>query len=132
MSQFSFSQRDFPPTPVIEIIMVSTELGKSTDALMATIDTGADGSFAPLSLLEKISAPVGKARRARSLWGEFQVFATFIVDVRVGDVTFPGISVVGYDGEEVILGRDVLNKLRLLLDGPAEITEILGAKQKRK
>lgn len=28
-------------------------------------------------------------------------------------------------GDEIILGRNVLNKLRLMLDGPAAVTKVL-------
>jgi hypothetical protein len=38
----------------------------------------------------------------------------------------PGIEVVGDDlGNEILLGRDVLNRLRLLLDGPAEMSKLM-------
>ena len=125
--------RDYSPTaPVLEVVFVSSEFAISSKPVIATVDTGADGTFVPVKLLERIQAPVGKVRRARSLWGEWQSFPTFLVDVRLGDVTFPGIEVVGYDGDELVLGRDVLNKMRLLLDGPAQTTEILEPKQKRK
>ncbi len=132
MPVFPFSQRDFPPVPVVDVVYTSSEFQQATATLTATIDTGADASFAPIGMLEQISAPVGKARRARSLWGEPKEFATFIVDVRIGSITFPGISVVGYDGDEIIIGRDVLNKMQLLLDGPEQITEILEAKSRRR
>jgi hypothetical protein len=39
--------------------------------------------------------------------------------------TLPGIYAVGDDlGNEVILGRDVLNWMQSLLDGAAELTEV--------
>jgi hypothetical protein len=41
-------------------------------------------------------------------------------------IVLPSIDVVSDPiGREVILGRNVLNKLRLLLDGPRQVTEIL-------
>lgn len=41
-------------------------------------------------------------------------------------MTLPGVYVVGDDlGEEIVLGRDVLNRLRLLLDGPAALMQLL-------
>jgi hypothetical protein len=132
MSKFPFNSRDIPPMPVLEVVFISSEFGHTSDVLIATIDTGADASFVPVELLEQIYAPVGKARYAKSLWGERQEFTTFVVDVRIGDITFPGVQVVGYDGDAIIIGRDILNKLRLLLDGPAQTTEILETKSKRK
>jgi hypothetical protein len=39
---------------------------------------------------------------------------------------FAAIQVVGDEvGDEIILGRNVLNRLRLLLDGPAAMLEVL-------
>ncbi|MBI5650440.1 MAG: hypothetical protein HZC40_08355 [Chloroflexi bacterium] len=51
----------------------------------------------------------------------------------------PGIEVVGVEDEsaeddqaqEIILGRNVLNRLILLLDGPNEQTEILERRPSR-
>ncbi len=44
-------------------------------------------------------------------------------DPPIGGVTLPGTYVVGDEmGDEVILGRDVLNHLRITLDGPALLT----------
>ena len=49
-----------------------------------------------------------------------------MVDLILDSLRLPGVFVVGDEqGDEIILGRDVLNRLRLLLDGPAHITEIL-------
>jgi hypothetical protein len=43
-----------------------------------------------------------------------------VVDVRIGEWTLPGITIVGDErSSELIVGRDVLNRLRVLLDGPA-------------
>jgi hypothetical protein len=39
---------------------------------------------------------------------------------------------LGYHGSEIILGRDVLNKLWLGLDGPAQITEVADKRPRRK
>ena len=47
--------------------------------------------------------------------------------VAIGDVILPGIEVVGDPfGNEIVVGRDILNRLRILLDGPARITEVQG------
>ena len=49
----------------------------------------------------------------------------YLVDVQIGDLTVPGVEVVGDElSQEAILGRDVLNRLRVLLDGPAATATI--------
>lgn len=35
-----------------------------------------------------------------------------------------GVRVVAASGDEAIVGRDVLNQLRLVLDGPAEVVGV--------
>jgi len=51
---------------------------------------------------------------------------TYLVDVEIGGLTLPGIEVIGDDvADQILIGRDVLNKLRLLLDGPRQKTELL-------
>jgi hypothetical protein len=46
----------------------------------------------------------------------------------VSELTLSGIHVVGDElGDETVLGRNVLNRLRLLLDGPREGMTLLGA-----
>ena len=50
----------------------------------------------------------------------------YMIDVQIDDRTLPGIWVVGDEvGDEIVLGRNVINKMRLLLDGFASQTEIL-------
>jgi len=50
----------------------------------------------------------------------------FAVDVGIDSLRLPDVEVVGDErGVEVVLGRNVLNRLRLLLDGPAAVIEVL-------
>ncbi|MDW8326283.1 MAG: hypothetical protein RMK99_06925 [Anaerolineales bacterium] len=44
---------------------------------------------------------------------------------------FPGVNVVSWDeGREIILGRNMLNRLVLLLDGPGQTTDVLSQRPK--
>jgi len=56
----------------------------------------------------------------RSQWGERRSVFLYVVDLKIGKLTLPGVYVVGDElGDETVLGRNVLNELRLLLDWPA-------------
>jgi hypothetical protein len=51
----------------------------------------------------------------------------YLLDVEVGDQLLPGIVVAGGPAaNEIILGRNVLNRLALFLDGPKHETSVLG------
>ncbi len=129
---FNYSQNFFPPAPVIMIKLVTRETNLSTADLAALIDTGADASFAPLSVLESIQAGVGKVYHARSMWGERRSFPSFIVDIQITGTTLPGLVMLGHEGDEIILGRDVLNRLWIGLDGPAQIAEVAEKRSRRR
>ena len=50
----------------------------------------------------------------------------YIVDIEIEGRTLPGIWVAGdSQSDEIILGRSVLNKVRLLLDGLDTTSEVL-------
>lgn len=52
---------------------------------------------------------------------------SYLVDVEVDGVNLPGLWVIGDDAtDEVLLGRDVLNRLQILLDGLNQQAEIVG------
>ncbi len=54
------------------------------------------------------------------------------MDIRIQDVLYPAIEVIGYEGNETLLGRDLLNKMWLSLNGPAETSEVWTGKRRRK
>ncbi len=84
-----------PPFPEVDVTLRNEDSDLDTKTLPALLDTGADTSLVR-------------------------------IDIRLNGVTLPGISVIGDErGSEVILGRDVLNRLRLFLDGPGRTTDIL-------
>lgn len=115
-----------PPMPAPEI-----QLGYPGEALIlgpmiAIVDTGADGTLVPQSHMDEIGAPFVDDVRVGSHWGEWRNLQLFTVDIRVGGLRFPAVEVVGDDqSREIILGRNVLNRLKLLLDGPVGQVETL-------
>jgi hypothetical protein len=90
------------------------------------LDTGADATLIPLSFLQQLGSRRALEVGLRSQWGERRDVFLHLVDVQIGEIMLPGVYVVGDDlGNEVVLGRDVINRLRLLLDGPENVTKIL-------
>jgi hypothetical protein len=56
----------------------------------------------------------------------------YLVHLRIGSIDLPGVRVVGQPKDaEIILGRNVLNRLSITLNGPAEVTEISGTTSER-
>lgn len=56
----------------------------------------------------------------------------YLVDLEVAGQRLPAVEVVADNiGEDVLLGRNVLNRLILLLDGTARTTDVLNRRPAR-
>jgi len=63
----------------------------------------------------------------RSQWGERHLVSLYAVAIEINRHRFAAVWVVGDElGNEIVIGRNVLNRLRLLLDGPAAMTEVIS------
>jgi hypothetical protein len=81
----------------------------------------------PIDVVRQLRAGVVTLKTLRGYTGGRRSVRTYLVDVEVGPFTLPGIEIVGDEAaDEILLGRDVLNKLRVLLDGPARQIHVLG------
>jgi hypothetical protein len=84
------------------------------------MDTGADASIMPMNHLMQIGARERAPGWLRGITGERMQVSLYFVDIRIGEITLPGIRVAGAQSlDEALIGRDVLNRLAVLLDGPA-------------
>lgn len=125
MTTFPYDQSYNPAAPTCQITLSIASSGRRVN-LIAMIDTGADASIVPIDSLRHIGARRVFEASLRSQWGERRRVYLYLVDLLVENLTLPGVYVVGDElGNEVILGRNVLNRLRLLLDGPAQIMQVL-------
>ncbi len=123
--KYPYSRNDYPSAPVIEVMLVSAAERLQTKPLAAFADTGADGTLVPIQYLDEIHAPPTVEMSVRSPWGDSRRVTLYLVDIQIGDLFLPDIEVVGdLAGGEVVLGRDVLNHLRITLDGPKEIVGV--------
>jgi hypothetical protein len=94
--------------------------------LPALIDSGADATLVPIDLLKRIGVGEGEEVTLRSHFGERQSALLFLVPLAIEGTSLVGLYVVGDElTDEIILGRNVLNKLALLLDGPTQQTDLL-------
>ena len=118
--QQAFDATTTPPSPVLAMQIAGPEANDWLNVPLALVDSGADATFIPDALLSQILAAEWDEARVRSQWGEFRHVYRYEIDVRIGNRIFPSLLVIADDvGDGVILGRDLLNQLRFLYDGPA-------------
>lgn len=121
------SQQLRPPMPALQIRLQAEETDQMTDWLMAFVDTGADATIVPWQYLTAIGARETSPGWLRGITGERVPVALYFANIRLDTaITISGVRVVASRSEEhILLGRDVLNKLPVFLDGPRQQTEIL-------
>ena len=127
MSDHPYDASYDPPVPVCDVTLMLSTTDLRVE-LSAIVDTGADGTIVPIRYLRRIEARRAFEASLRSQWGERRTVFLYLVDLMIGELTLSGIYVVGDElGDDTVLGRNVLNRLRPLLDGPREVMTLLGA-----
>jgi len=127
MSKAPYSKEYNPPAPVIPVKITEPGEGLEGPTQLALIDTGADGTFVPTTLLEELGLPIIYMTNVRSHLGErlHRVSVHKVDFVLFDSIRLPNIEVVSDDlGSNIIIGRNLLNKLQLHLDGPNEVARI--------
>lgn len=125
MIEFPYDHTYSPPTPVCQVSFSVTRTGQSVGPLGAILDTGADGTLVPQRYLDAIGARRVMETGLRSQWGERRVVYLYLVTLRIGEIELPGTYVVGDErSDEIVLGRNVLNHLKIWLDGPENISRL--------
>jgi len=126
--QFSFG----PPSggeyvPIVAFVLAD-ETGQTTPLLTAILDTGADGTIVPIIILEAAGfKPSRQRRRLVPASGTVaaEIVPGYLLNLRVGALELYDVDVYGSRTvNDIILGRNVLNKLRFLYDGPQRYIEL--------
>jgi predicted aspartyl protease len=114
-----------PPAPFAPVRLASLTDHAEPVAIQAKIDTGADLTVIPLRLIEQLQLMPAGEIEVEGYDGRRATIPAYDVNLQIDQLNVTGLLVIGFAEDYVLLGRDVLNRLRLLLDGPALLTEIL-------
>jgi predicted aspartyl protease len=121
---YDYDSSYIPAMPIVELQIGRPEAEPAFD-LLAIIDTGADATIIPVAILEQIGArKIGKTWMRGTTGNRIRV-QLYAIAIAVGPHTQAWLEVVGDTlSDEVILGRDILNHLTTILNGPAHTTQI--------
>lgn len=114
-----------PPAPVVEIGVRGPDSDSREVRLTALIDSGAHVSMLPIQALQAVTAKHLETRYIRGITGARQAVETYLALIQIGEhmiLTTETIALVR--GRDAILGRDVLNRLVITLDGLSQTVEI--------
>jgi predicted aspartyl protease len=110
-----YDERFDPPAPVLPVRLRLPESGDWLQ-LVGLVDTGADASLFPFGVADEHLPLVGLVG-VRGVTGDVERAGLYRAEVQIGGA-LRALVVAGM-GSETILGRDVLNRFVLGLDGPA-------------
>jgi len=114
------------PIPILPVLIGHPEDTPWLGPIESIVDTGADITLFPLEWVSRVHAPSVLDGRIRNVSGSYSTVTFFVVSLQIQDIRFSEVQIASADSiDEVILGRNVLNKLPLFLDGPKLQTEIL-------
>ena len=115
-----YSHAYYPPMPVLDVSLSCPAEDDWRGSVVAVVDTGADFTVVPLSLLNSLRAPMVRPAVLSSVWQERRPIYIYEVDLRIGQQVLPAVDVAGDPfSNEMLLGRNVLSRLDIRLEGPA-------------
>lgn len=119
---FEYDSQYVPPAPVIEIGIS----GESNNRIhrRALIDSGADATMLPEAILRAVDARFWSSSRMRGVSAISRVVDLYVVTIHVGNQGIVVEAIAMPNGTELIVGRDVINQLKVTLDGFSSYTTI--------
>jgi hypothetical protein len=108
-----------PPALFMHVAVRCPTTGRRVEAQTAQIDTAADRTVLPNALVAALELVQVGHRLFQGFGSQIIELPTYLVEVGIHDL--PPVIIQAVLGERepyVLLGRDVLNAFRLLLDGP--------------
>ena len=112
------AERFDPPAPVAMVTVISKQLGIEIHDVPMLLDTGADVSVLPRSSVAALVTPDAKEYELEGFDGTKSNAPAVTAELLFLGKTFRGQFLL-IDGWHGVLGRNVLNNLAILLDGPA-------------
>ncbi len=124
MLRFRYNKSERPPAPYIVLEIAPAGRSRKSIRRRAKLDSGASLTVIPANLRERWRIPPSGTVKVRAYNGQESMRPIYLVDVIIGSRQFQNIEVTTTQRRNILLGRDIMNKLRITLDGTQEIVEI--------
>lgn len=118
-----------PPMPVLPVRVSGVDAGGPGILLHAVVDTGADCSVIPERTANMLRLPIVDMVSVQGFAGDGKPRPIYAARLRIADLNI--LARVVALGSEPLLGRDVLNRLVLHVDGPAHKLRVIRTRKKR-
>ncbi|MGH9382589.1 MAG: aspartyl protease family protein [Thermoanaerobaculia bacterium] len=113
--RFAYDESFDPPAPILPLRIGNP--GDGTAVLApGLVDTGADCTLIPPSMARRLRLPAVGRIEIEGVGGGGGSAAVYAAFLEVAESGF--LARLAAFGDEIILGRDLLNRVVILLDGP--------------
>ena len=125
MIRYRYNGQLTPPAPFVHLSLRNPATGAEVASVPAQVDSAADRSVIPQSLATQLDLAQIGTLAIGGLGGMIFSLPTYVAIVAIHELTPQAVKVVANTDEPwMLLGRDVLNALRVTLDGPGTALEI--------
>lgn len=109
-----------PPAPVVTVTVRSPVNGRAVSSVSLLIDSGADVSFLPRGAIADLidDSPDGVQYEVEAFDGTKSLVPVVQMEIVLLGKSFRGQFLL-VDGPHGFLGRNILNNISILLDGPS-------------
>lgn len=128
LSRVAFDATFDPPAPVLPVRISGLDEHDPAAMLRMLVDTGADCTLIPEKVARSLHLPIVDRAEIQGVASKGQEANVHAARIRLGALRV--LARVVALGDECLLGRDILNRVVLHYDGPAEVLQIT-TRQKR-
>ena len=125
MIRYLYNQQVSPPAPFVHVALRCPESSAERRWLPAQLDSAASRSVLPLPLVAELGLVPVDEIQVEGLGGHLTTMPTFLVCIEIRQLLPLTVEVGGHENEPfVLIGRDIMNQFRIVLDGPGRALEI--------
>jgi len=113
-----YNEGEEPPAPFLAVTIHHPESPHQPIQVQAKIDTGADISAIPVSIIGELGLPVTSKLLVEGYDGTASTVSTYGAILQMDQARFRSQEFIAIGEPHALLGRDILNYYYLLLNGP--------------
>jgi predicted aspartyl protease len=119
--RFDYDLSKDPPAPMLPLLVGRPGV-RPAISVVALVDSGADATVIPQSVARRLRLPVIGTIRVRGVGGASRQAPLYSAVIQVAGTSEP-VEVLAL-GDEILVGRDLLNRWTVALRGPERRLEV--------
>ena len=122
---YNYNSDYHPAMPMVEV-SIGLPMTDTAIDVRGIVDSGADATIIPVRHLLEIGARRSRKAIMRGVAGGEALVDLYAVAIRLGPYRQGFVEAVAdTSGDETIIGRDILNHLSVMLNGPGAVVEVV-------